>query len=172
MLTYAQTQLATPTVGVATSITNVGFTANWTPADANALSFDVKVYDATVTLIKTVNVTGAATALAAISGLTASTAYTFTVTAKGDGTTYTNSLESSPASVSTSEVIAVVANRQTEFAVAVQAQGPEKQVVFTFVFRRAGIVGSVARIRHVLFCQYGVLLIFLAYESHFLPLLI
>ena len=107
MLTYAQTQLATPTVGVATSITNVGFTANWTPADANALSFDVKVYDATVTLIKTVNVTGAATALAAISGLTASTAYTFTVTAKGDGTTYTNSLESSPASVSTSAAIAL-----------------------------------------------------------------
>ena len=97
----AQTQLTTPTVGIATLITAVGFTANWTPGDANALSFDIKVYDATPTLIKTVNVTGAATATAAITGLLVSTAYTFTVTAKGDGTIFTNSLESSPASVST-----------------------------------------------------------------------
>jgi len=103
----AQTQLGTPTVGAASLITNVGFTANWTQADGNALSFDVKVYDATVTLIRTVNVTGAATALAAINGLTASTAYTFTITAKGDGTIYTNSAESIPASVTTTVAIAL-----------------------------------------------------------------
>lgn len=97
----AQTVLGTPTGVNSSLITAVGFTANWTPADANAISFDVKVYDVTSTLIKTVNVTGAATATAAITGLTSSTAYTFTLTAKGNGTTFTNSTESSPVSVST-----------------------------------------------------------------------
>ncbi|HEY5593350.1 MAG TPA: fibronectin type III domain-containing protein [Paludibacter sp.] len=101
----AQTQLTTPTVGTATLPTSIGFTANWTPADANALSFDVKVYDATLVLVKTVNAVGAATATVAITGLTPSTAYTFTVTAKGDGTIFTNSTESAPLSVSTNAFI-------------------------------------------------------------------
>jgi len=101
----AQTPLGIPTGVNATLITAVGFTANWTPADANALSFDVKVYDATLVLVKTVNAVGATTATVAITGLTPSTAYTFTVTAKGDGTIFTNSTESAPVNVSTNAFI-------------------------------------------------------------------
>ena len=95
MLTYAQTQLATPTVKSAFGVSTSGVTANWT-AVANATSYTVTIYDAVPSQVTTSSVTGASAATLAITGLTLSqnVAYTYTITAVGDGVTYSNSAES------------------------------------------------------------------------------
>ncbi|MEI7502694.1 MAG: T9SS type A sorting domain-containing protein [Paludibacter sp.] len=84
--------LSTPTVSDATGLNATGFTANWT-AVASASSYDVNVYQG-ASLIKTVNASGQATASLAITDLTSETAYTYTVVAKGNGTSTFNSAES------------------------------------------------------------------------------
>jgi len=93
----AQTQLTTPVPALASLPTNTGFNANWA-ASIGASSYDVKVYSGGVQVGTTINVTGS-TVSQTITGLNKSTAYTFTVTAIGDGATYTSSPESSPSAV-------------------------------------------------------------------------
>ena len=82
-------RLTTPIVGIATDITAEGFTANWT-AVANAVGYDVKVYQGT-TLISTTNVSGQPSANLAISGLLSGTIYTYKVVAKGNGIDFSDS---------------------------------------------------------------------------------
>jgi len=82
-------KLTSPTIGVATLVTETGFTANWTPV-VNSTGYDVKVYQGT-TLISTKNVTGQTTSNCVITGLMAGNTYTFNVIAKGNGTTYGDS---------------------------------------------------------------------------------
>ena len=76
--------------------------ANWTSVD-NASSYDISLYEGATTgteiFLKTVNALGQATTSAAIDGASADRYYTFTVIAKGDGITYSNS----DASVQSSE---------------------------------------------------------------------
>ncbi len=82
-------KLTTPVVGSASSISNIGFTANWTPV-ANATGYSVKVYSG-ATLVNTTNATGQAASNIAILGMTSATTYTYTVTALGDGINYSSS---------------------------------------------------------------------------------
>ncbi|MHC1705663.1 MAG: beta strand repeat-containing protein [Tenuifilaceae bacterium] len=89
---FAVARLATPVVGLATALTTTGFTANWSTV-ANALSYDVRLYQG-ATLLNTVNVNGQASVNYAFTGLATNTIYTYTVTAKGDGTTTFDSKES------------------------------------------------------------------------------
>ena len=76
--------------------------ANWTAVD-NASSYDISLYEGATTgaeaFLKTVNALGQATTSVAIDGASADRYYTFTVVAKGDGITYSNS----DASVQSSE---------------------------------------------------------------------
>lgn len=83
------TQLSVPTVGSASSITSLGFTANWTEI-ANASGYDVKVYLGS-NLINTTNFAGQATTSGAISGLMSGISYTYKVIAKGNGLNYSDS---------------------------------------------------------------------------------
>jgi len=87
--------LPAPIVGAASDITVSGFTANWTPV-TNANGYEVKVYLQAV-LVSTTAVSGQASASVAIPGLTMGTTYTYTVVAKGNGTTI---LDSSPSAAS------------------------------------------------------------------------
>jgi hypothetical protein len=82
-------ELAIPAVSAASAIANSGFNANWTPV-ANAIGYEVSVY-ASGLLVKTVSVTGQATATAAITGLNSGTAYTYKVSAVADKITFANS---------------------------------------------------------------------------------
>jgi hypothetical protein len=95
----AQTQLATPTVKSPGGVSTTGLTANWTALAAlsGAIGYDVKIYDATNSLVSTHNAVGETTSTLSITGLTLvkNSNYTYTVTAIGDGTLFTNSLESS-----------------------------------------------------------------------------
>jgi len=86
--------LSTPSVGNASSLTTSGFTANWTPV-SNAVSYDVKVYNSSSALVSTTNASGQSASSVVITGLNASTYYTYTVTAVGDNVSYINSSESS-----------------------------------------------------------------------------
>ena len=97
------TQLTSPSVGAASNPSSTGFTANWSDG-SNEIGYTVKVYQG-ASLVKTVTGITANANSAAITGLSAGTAYTFKVTAIGDGDTYTDSNESSPSSVTTSAVI-------------------------------------------------------------------
>ena len=76
--------------------------ANWTAVD-NASSYDISLYEGATTgaeaFLKTVNALGQATTSVAIDGASADRYYTFTVVAKVDGITYSNS----DASVQSSE---------------------------------------------------------------------
>jgi hypothetical protein len=90
-------QLSTPTNGSASNPTTTGFTANWT-AVSNAQSYDVKVYNSSAALVSITNASGQSANSVAISGLNASTYYTYTVTANGDNTNYINSSASSSSS--------------------------------------------------------------------------
>jgi hypothetical protein len=90
--TTFELRLATPIVGGGSAITGDGFTANWA-AISNASGYDVNVYQG-LTLVSTTPASGQATTNVAIKGLLSNTAYTFTVIAKGDGTTTFNSLVS------------------------------------------------------------------------------
>lgn len=94
--------LNTPLASAATDITPIGFTANWSNTDANASGgYNVKVYSG-VTLVNTYNTSSlSATSLVINTGLTYNTAYTYTVTAVGNGSTYTNSIPSDVISVTT-----------------------------------------------------------------------
>ncbi|MDR1810954.1 MAG: fibronectin type III domain-containing protein [Prevotella sp.] len=85
-------KLTAPTVGAASDLLadGTGFTANWTPVDARADGYDVNVYQSS-TLVKTVSVTGQATASADITGLTEGTTYTYEVIATLNDGTYSNS---------------------------------------------------------------------------------
>ena len=87
------TPLDPPTVGEASSVGAESFTANWT-AVANATGYDVKVYQAS-TLVGTYPASGQATNSLLIKDLLTNTAYTYKVIAKGDGTSHSNSAESS-----------------------------------------------------------------------------
>ena len=94
--------LSAPDVSTSTgtNITSSGFTANW-GAVANAVSYDVTVFDNnSVQVGNTVNVL-AGTLNAPISGLSANTNYTYTVTAKGDNVSLFNSAVSTAVAVST-----------------------------------------------------------------------
>jgi hypothetical protein len=90
------TQLSTPTLKKANAVSKSGFKAIWN-AVANASSYDVKVFEGATQVGSTQNTTS--TSLA-ITGLTANTAYTYTVTAKGTGN-YTDSDESAASAVVT-----------------------------------------------------------------------
>jgi len=81
--------LSTPSLKKANAVSNSGFRAYWN-AVANASSYDVKVYNGATQFGSTHNTTS--TSLA-ITGLSANTSYTYTVTAKGTGG-YTDSQES------------------------------------------------------------------------------
>ena len=87
----APMQLSTPVVGVANSINNAGFTANWTDV-SNEIGYSVNVYQGG-TNVNTVSAPANATSIA-ITGLNPNTTYTYKVTAVGDGDAYTNSNES------------------------------------------------------------------------------
>lgn len=86
-------KLPTPTLTSATSITVDGFTANWNPV-ANAISYDVTVYQGT-TFISKQNV---ATTTATFSGLIHGTTYNYKITAKGNMIDF---LDSDPSAAST-----------------------------------------------------------------------
>jgi hypothetical protein len=81
--------LSTPTVGSATAIIENGFTANWTPNDANATGYKILVYatypPSTTTLRKTFTVTGQATNSFAVTGVDTAKISTYKVVALGDG---------------------------------------------------------------------------------------
>ena len=101
--------LTVPTVGTASVIGGTGFVANWTPI-ANATNYTINIYNSVPTLVKSVTTTtGQATTNSLVTGLTASTAYTYKVIALGDGGHYTSSVESSAsASFNTINLVATV----------------------------------------------------------------
>lgn len=86
-------KLTTPTIGSATDATGVGFTANWTPVN-NASGYEIKVYSGT-SEAGTYSVSGQSATSKIITGLTANTTYTYKVQAIGNGTTFSNSDQSS-----------------------------------------------------------------------------
>ena len=89
--TVSLPQLNTPTNVSATLPVYTGsFHASWT-GDANALNYTVKIYGTPAPTL-----TGITATSTDITGLTQGNSYTFTVTAIGNGTTYSNSVESSP----------------------------------------------------------------------------
>ncbi|MEI6751819.1 MAG: fibronectin type III domain-containing protein [Paludibacter sp.] len=83
--TTLTTTLATPTVGAASAITATTFTANWTPVDANAKNYEVKVYKGTTLKVTAKTIGGQATSSLVISGLQPDSTYTYKVKALGDG---------------------------------------------------------------------------------------
>jgi hypothetical protein len=89
--------LSAPSVTTgATNISTSGFTANWA-AVASVSSYDIKVYDNTLAQVGTTTNVVSGTLSLGITGLSPNTAYTYTVTAKGNGTTFLNSAESATA---------------------------------------------------------------------------
>jgi hypothetical protein len=78
------TMLSAPTIGTATDIKATTFTANWTPVDANAIGYSVKVYKAT-TLKMTSTVSGQTSTSLVVTGLQADSTYTYKVQSVGDG---------------------------------------------------------------------------------------
>ena len=86
-------KLATPTVGAASAVEATSFTANWTPVDANASNYEVKVYKGT-TLKLTATTTGEqATSSLVVTGLQADSTYTYKVKALGDEVNYLDSYQ-------------------------------------------------------------------------------
>ena len=104
--------LTAPAIADATSISDNGFTANWTAVD-NAVSYDVNLYMGT-TLISTTNVVGQTSSNHSFTGLQAGTTYKYTVVAKGDGIINLSSTASITASASTTQAAINVIN--TNFA--------------------------------------------------------
>lgn len=92
-------QLDTPVVGTASGVMTESFTANWT-AVANAIGYEIDVYKG-AELIGTYSAAGQATESLGITGLWAATTYTYTVTAKGDGSTVADSEASANSAVLT-----------------------------------------------------------------------
>jgi len=83
--TTLTTTLATPTIGAASAIAATTFTANWTPVDANATNYEVKVYKGTTLKVTAKTTGGQATSSLVISGLQPDSTYTYKVKALGDG---------------------------------------------------------------------------------------
>ena len=98
-------ELPAPTVSAASSVTNTGFTANWS-AVTGAVGYDIAVYDNAV-LVKAISITGQATTNAIISGLNSNTAYTYKVTAIADKITFANSQPSGDSPVVTTTGLSV-----------------------------------------------------------------
>ena len=121
-LAWQQLSIPVVTAG-ASNITSAGFTANWA-AVSNAISYDVMVYDNASTQVgSTLNV-AAGTLSLVITGLSANSNYTYTVTAKGNNVTYFNSAASSNASVTTS-----VATGLSKTTAGVSIRVENKQVI-------------------------------------------
>ena len=95
------TNLATPVTSSATnvSLTTGSFTANWATVN-NASSYDVIIYDETHTQVGTTTNVASGTLSLDVSGLNSNTSYTYTVTAKGNGTSHFDSAPSAPVYVS------------------------------------------------------------------------
>ena len=105
--------LSTPVVGTASSLTNEGFTANWSVV-ANALGYDVLVYNSG-NLIKTITLTGQSVNSTIVSGLNSNTAYTYKVVANADKVNFSNSLPSSDSpTVTTTGLSVPTASAATE----------------------------------------------------------
>jgi len=94
-----QSEVETPTAVSPGTISSTGFTASWN-AIPRAESYDVSVYQGP-TLIGTTNASGQATTSLAIAGLSGNTTYTYTVLAKGNGTSTFDSAASAPITFST-----------------------------------------------------------------------
>jgi len=92
-------KLGVPTMGVASSITTNGFTANWTPV-LSATNYDVLVYQG-LNLINTTNVLGQATSSLVIIGLQSNTTYTYKVIAKNGIVAFNSDLSNSSADITT-----------------------------------------------------------------------
>ena len=86
-------KLSTPTVTSTTLVNSTGFTVNWAPV-SNALSYDIKVYQ-NGSLVRTSNALGQSASSVSITGLPNLLTYTYTVTAVGDVTNFSNSDASS-----------------------------------------------------------------------------
>src|ERR1019366_3196791 len=96
----ATTPLGTPTGVTSLPASDTTVSVSFTPADANATSFTVKTYNSVGdTLLLTQG--GFTTSPALVTGLSAGTDYKVTVTAIGDGATFSDSLESTQADVTT-----------------------------------------------------------------------
>jgi len=107
-------KLPSPTVGIANAPTATGFTANWTPV-SNAVSYTVKTYLGT-SLINATAASGQATSSVVVTGLMSGLTYTYTVTAIGDFTNYSDS-DPSVASSSISTLDPYASNAiNTDFA--------------------------------------------------------
>lgn len=101
------TPLTAPTVGTPATATEDGFTASWSTVANATGGYIVNVYQGT-TLAKTVTVSGQTSASTVINGLSSSTAYTYKVIAVGDGTNYSNSVESASSTSITTLTSSVV----------------------------------------------------------------
>ena len=101
MLTFATaTQLATPATPSASAVSNslTSITVTYTTV-SNATSYTVQVFDGSNTKVGSDHTSF--TSGSTITGLSANTTYSVKVIAIGDGTIYSNSAASSPASVTT-----------------------------------------------------------------------
>ena len=85
--------LVTPEIGEAGNVASESFTANWNTVD-NAVGYNINLYQGS-TLVNSYSTEGQVTNSLVINGLWTETAYTYTVTAKGNGTDYSDSEESS-----------------------------------------------------------------------------
>jgi hypothetical protein len=133
--------LSTPVVSDASGLNATGFTANWT-AVTSASSYDVNVYQG-ASLIKTVNASGQATASLAITDLTSETAYTFTVVAKGNGTSIFNSAESLASNSVTTSTSTALHSANAKTAISVIGKTiilPEKGTVQVFNLQGAEVL--------------------------------
>lgn len=86
------TALPAPIVGSASNVAAKSFTANWT-AVSNATGYTVMVYNES-TFVDSAVVAGQSTTSASITNMIPELTYTYKVKAKGDGTNFTNSVES------------------------------------------------------------------------------
>lgn len=86
-------KLAAPVVGEASDITYNSFVANWNIVD-NAAGYRVKLYKDALP-VGSYDAEGQSTANLLVNGLSATTTYSYTVIAKGDGDSFSDSEESS-----------------------------------------------------------------------------
>lgn len=85
-------KLVSPVVSTATNVAAEGFTANWTSV-SNATGYIVKVYKGT-NIEGTYNVIGQTMSSLEVNGISTNSTFTYTVTAKGNGTDFSDSDES------------------------------------------------------------------------------
>lgn len=84
--------ISAPVVGQASDVGAETFVANWSPV-VDAVGYSVKVYKGEES-VGTYHVNGQSTSELFVKGLLTNTTYTYTVIAKGDGATYSDSDES------------------------------------------------------------------------------